>query len=217
MSGLKRLIAVLILVTMPMVALASEENTWKIPPLVEPEVHILDLILSPKPTPVTISFDTSEASPEVNPEREAAVLLERAKVENDRRVSMRAAELTNTECLALAMYHEARGEGDRGMIAVAFVIYNRVQSGKYPNDFCQVVLQRRQFSFTEDHHPDNINDWTSYEKILAMAVYLLENGGFQRDRSPVGQAMFFHANYVRPRWAKAQRFIATIGNHRFFR
>lgn len=145
---------------------------------------------------------------------EVDALLAKAKQENASRSRMRSAHLSETECLATAMYHEARGEGERGLKAVAFVIYNRVKSGLFPSSYCQVVLQPSQFSFTADRHPDNIKEWGTYEKVLAMAVELVDNGGFQRTTSPVGGALFFDSF---PRVvSRGRRFVATIGNHHFF-
>ena len=46
-----------------------------------------------------------------------------------------------TRCLAMAIYYEARGESEKGQIAVAQVIMNRVKSRKYPGSICNVVYQ----------------------------------------------------------------------------
>lgn len=132
---------------------------------------------------------------------------------------MRTASLTETECLALAMYHEARGEGTVGMKAIAFVIHNRVKSNLYPTSYCSVILQRSQFSFTSDRNPDNIKSWDSFAKALALSVELLDNNGFETEKSPVGNAMYFHSLRRAGNWvyAKGRNFIATIGNHHFFK
>lgn len=143
-----------------------------------------------------------------------STLLENAQRENTKRSNMRTAHLTETECLATAMYHEARGEGERGLLAVAFVIYNRVISARFPSNYCTVVRQRSQFSFITDRNPDNIKDWVMYAKILALAVELVQNDGFQRSKSPIGNALFF--NSLR-RVSSYNRFVATIGNHHFFK
>jgi spore germination cell wall hydrolase CwlJ-like protein len=50
-------------------------------------------------------------------------------------------------CMAVAVYHEARGETLEGQLAVARVIMNRAASGKYPTTWCGVVKQPWQFSF----------------------------------------------------------------------
>ena len=50
-------------------------------------------------------------------------------------------------CIAVAVYHEARGESLQGQLAVARVIMNRAASGKYPTTWCGTVKQPWQFSF----------------------------------------------------------------------
>ena len=52
-----------------------------------------------------------------------------------------------TNCLATAVYFEARGEAVEGQLAVARVVMNRAASGKYPPSWCEVVKQPAQFSF----------------------------------------------------------------------
>lgn len=68
----------------------------------------------------------------------------------------RPADYGDLQCLAEAIYFEARGEGSRGWQAVAEVIQNRVESRDYPNTICGVVGQGAhrkngcQFSFNCD-------------------------------------------------------------------
>src|SRR4051794_22583710 len=52
-----------------------------------------------------------------------------------------------TNCLATAVYFEARGESVDGQLAVARVVMNRAASGKYPPSWCATVTQPWQFSF----------------------------------------------------------------------
>src|SRR5580693_5009076 len=64
--------------------------------------------------------------------------------------------LTEQNCLAEAMYYEARGEGVEGQEAIAEVIFNRMHSAGYPRSICGVVYEGSelahgcQFSFTCD-------------------------------------------------------------------
>jgi len=50
-------------------------------------------------------------------------------------------------CLAGAVYFEARGEPLAGQLAVAEVIVNRTEDGRFPRSYCGVVAQPGQFSF----------------------------------------------------------------------
>ena len=59
----------------------------------------------------------------------------------------RAARRARANCLATAVYFEARGESLEGQLAVARVVMNRAASGRYPPDWCSVVKQPAQFSF----------------------------------------------------------------------
>ena len=69
-------------------------------------------------------------------------------------------------CLALAMYWEARGEGEKGMYAVGSVVMNRVRDERYPAHACAVVKQGGeappcQFSWWCDGRSDRPTDASS--------------------------------------------------------
>jgi spore germination cell wall hydrolase CwlJ-like protein len=122
-------------------------------------------------------------------------------------------------CLATAIYFEARGEPERGQIAVGQVIMNRVRSPQFPETICGVVYQGQmapgcQFSFACDGKTDiprNDAQWDQANdlsrKITSGQVWLPE----------VGYSTFYHANYVRPRWVNAMNKIDKIGRHIFYK
>jgi spore germination cell wall hydrolase CwlJ-like protein len=122
-------------------------------------------------------------------------------------------------CLATAIYFEARGEPERGQIAVAQVILNRVRSPIFPQTICGVVYQGQmrkgcQFSFACDGHTDNPRDnaqWALAQDLsnrtMAGELWLPE----------VGYSTFYHANYVYPRWASKMNKIDKIGRHIFYK
>ena len=132
------------------------------------------------------------------------------------------------ECLAQAIYHESRGEPDRGQWAVASVILNRVDSRTYPDTVCGVVFQnahmvnRCQFSFACDGRPDdgghgNIIDRESWvqSNIMALIAYRKSLEGARPEDGPT-TAMHFHTTTVSPSWASAYTQVAAIGNHIFY-
>ena len=47
----------------------------------------------------------------------------------------------SVKCLALNMYHEARGQGSAGLLGVSSVVLNRVRDKRFPNTICEVVQQ----------------------------------------------------------------------------
>ncbi len=123
------------------------------------------------------------------------------------------------DCLAKAIYYEARSESRVGQLAVADVVLNRVSSPAFPDSVCGVVFQgseRRtgcQFSFTCDGSMRarlNARKWRDSE-MLAGAVL----AGM---RVPVSRhATHYHANYVTPVWADNLTPTAVIGTHKFYR
>jgi spore germination cell wall hydrolase CwlJ-like protein len=116
------------------------------------------------------------------------------------------------ECLAGAIYFEAKSEPLEGQLAVADVIINRARSGRFPASLCGVVFQRSQFSFVRggDFPPiaRSSQDWREAVGISEVAMRDLKD-------SAVGDALFFHARYVSPGWRL--RRVATVGNHIFYR
>lgn len=118
------------------------------------------------------------------------------------------------ECLAQAIYFEARGEKLAGQLAVGAVIVNRTTSGRYPSDYCSVVTQPGQFSFVRQGRiPSPDENSLAWSNARAMAQIA------HRDlwQSAAGEALFFHARYVRPGWARTKVQLATIDSHVFYR
>ena len=117
------------------------------------------------------------------------------------------------ECLAGAVYFESKGEPLEGQLAVAEVVINRANSGRYPSTYCGVVTQKSQFSFVRGGRipavPRGSAAWAKAVAIAQIAANDLAD-------SAAKEAMFFHANYVRPSWRGLKR-VATVGNHIFYR
>lgn len=114
-------------------------------------------------------------------------------------------------CLATAVYYESKGEPLDGQLAVAQVILNRVESGRFASSVCGVVYQRGQFSFTWDKHPDRPANNDMWRTAQAIAVIAATDNW--REIAP--NATHFHATRVAPGWANLRR-IATVGNHIFY-
>lgn len=133
-------------------------------------------------------------------------------------------------CLALNAYHEARGEDMRGMIAVTQVVMNRVESEYYPDDPCEVVMQgptrpswkdpdkyypvrhRCQFSWYCDGKDDTPHDETAWAE-----AQLIAGGVYYGKLYPiVGEALWYHADYVSPGWASKKQKVTKVGRHIFY-
>lgn len=144
-------------------------------------------------------------------------------------------------CMAMNIYHEARGDNLAGKYAVADVVINRVESTRYPNTVCDVVMQgpvreswktkqdpnlpdseRKynpirnmcQFSWWcdgRDDTPYNMDLWREAQEIAYM-IFVLGNY-----RGIAEGATHYHATYVNPTWNRKMQHVGRIGEHLFFR
>lgn len=115
-------------------------------------------------------------------------------------------------CLASAVYYEAKSESLAGQLAVARVIINRSQSGRFAKSLCGVVRQPSQFSFVRGGNvPQPRVDCLDWRQAVGIAQIAL-NGSWE---SKAEGALFFHARRVSPNWGKTR--LAAIDNHIFYR
>lgn len=120
-------------------------------------------------------------------------------------------------CIALAVFHEARGESLRGQQAVAHAILNRVKSPKYPKTACGVVYQKGQFSFFSKGpaglvpRKKDMGLWQNAMRIAMEALY--------GQPDPINGAIsFYNPKIGKPgKWAYTAAYSVRIGGHVFFR
>ena len=116
-------------------------------------------------------------------------------------------------CLATAVYFEARGESVEGQLAVADVVMNRAASGKYPSTWCDVVKQPWQFSFVQHGQFPAITDGASWARAQGIARIAMANV----ERSVPTDVLWYHADYVAPSWGARLTQVEKIGAHIFYR
>ena len=119
-------------------------------------------------------------------------------------------------CIAVAVYHEARGESLEGQVAVARVIMNRAASGKYPGTWCEVVKQPWQFSFVNPRtgdFPYVDQDSAAWRKAVGVTRLAIANAV----PSVPTDCLWYHANYVSPSWGRRLTRVSQIGAHIFYR
>ena len=123
------------------------------------------------------------------------------------------AELScDMQCLAGAIYFEAKSETLAGQLAVGRVVVARAKSGRFPTSYCGVVYQPSQFSFVRGGSMPAIPKGSkAWKNAVAVAQIAHENSW----SSPVEGALFFHAAYVDPDWRL--RRVGRIDNHVFYR
>ncbi|MET1109900.1 MAG: cell wall hydrolase [Allosphingosinicella sp.] len=149
-------------------------------------------------------------SAEVNPRAPSTVF----------RAAGPADQFRSLQCLAEAIYYEARSESEEGQRAVAQVVLNRVRHPAYPGSVCGVVYQGPlragggcQFTFTCDGSLVRMPlgpDWDRARRIAAEAL-----AGYVY--APVGLATNYHTHQVLPDWAFRLAKATVIGNHIFYR
>ena len=131
-------------------------------------------------------------------------------------------------CMAKNIYHEARSESYAGQLAVGLVTMNRVKNSNFPNNVCRVVYQGSidggppkpfsggyscQFSWTCDAISDDTPNREEWERSLQVAGAVLS--GSVPDFTT--GALFYHADYVDPKWSKKFYRIGKIDAHIFYR
>ena len=156
------------------------------------------------PLPVLRASFTAPSNPEARPFH-----LDGGALESSR----------DLDCLADAVYYEARGETSAGQAAVAQVVLNRVRHPAFPKSVCGVVFQGArtgdtcQFSFACDgsmRRPREPGAWSRAQEVAAHAL-----AGFVMPS--VGNATHFHVVGIDPGWGPHLLRVAQIGLHVFYR
>ena len=141
-------------------------------------------------------------------------------------------DIESIVCLAKNAYFEARNQSILAQIAVSQVVMNRVQHKDFPNTVCGVVYEaqlskwykeklnkevplkdRCQFSWYCDGKADIIRDQDAFELALAVAHQVLS--GYDMVDVTKG-ALWYHATYVRPYWAKEKLYTVKHEDHIFY-
>ena len=204
------------LATLALGAAAASSET--LPAMVSP-LPAAPIVEALPPVPVTTPSATSRLDiGEITADDEAA-----AAVQTETRADSLAALVrrhgasTTTdaqqECLAGAVYFESKGEPLDGQLAVARVIMNRAESGRFANTICGVVRQPGQFSFVRSggSFPAIARDGANWRTAVAIAHIAMDDMW----TAPAKTALYFHARRVSPSWRMTR--LAAVGNHIFYR
>jgi len=118
------------------------------------------------------------------------------------------------DCMARAVYYEARGESPEGQAAVAQVVLNRVHNPAYPKTICGVVFQGAvaqacQFTFACNGAMNRPLEPTAWRRARNVAVKAL--GGDLP--TTVGEATSFHVARLD---SELRADMTRVGNHVFY-
>lgn len=171
---------------------------------------IIQTISQPVIQPIPASTETPApiVAPLVEPKPERAPSLA-AMVAKQPQPGELSREL---QCLAGAIYFEAKSETLTGQLAVGRVIVARAKSGRFPNSYCGVVYQPSQFSFVRGQTMPGIAKGTKQWKNAVAVAQIAHSNTWA---SPVEGALYFHAAYVSPGWRL--RRLGRVDNHVFYR
>lgn len=129
-------------------------------------------------------------------------------------------------CLAQNIYYEARGSSLADQAAVADVVLNRVKDSRYPNTICEVVHQGKQYANGQmvrnmcqfswycdgkSDYPRDSEAWSKAQQTAYMMFYYKDYRGITEG------ATHYHADYVKPKWARDLQLVGRIGVHIFYR
>jgi spore germination cell wall hydrolase CwlJ-like protein len=121
--------------------------------------------------------------------------------------------------LALAMYHEARGQDPDAMRAVGWVVMNRARSEQFPDGIHDVVMQptrsgKCQFGWACGDYEQDLATDPSWRQAQNVAEQLLLGGG----RDPTRGAIWFWESWrPRPSWlGRDVRQTLELGGHSFY-
>jgi len=117
-------------------------------------------------------------------------------------------------CLAYSIYREAGNLPAADQYAVGQVHINRLREGSWGHSLCKVVFAKAQFSWTLEK---KLVGWTAKqrEKYMNMAKFML--AGVRVKVLDNNSVLWYHANYVNPKWADKSKVVAQAGPHIFYR
>jgi len=120
----------------------------------------------------------------------------------------------DVKCLAYSIYREAGNLLSHDQYAVGQVHINRLREGSWGNTLCKVVFAKAQFSWTLEK---KLVKWSTSQrdKFYTMAKLLIN--GVRVKSLDNDHVLWYHANYVNPKWANKNKIVAMAGPHIFYR
>lgn len=123
---------------------------------------------------------------------------------------------------ARTLWQECRGETDDGKLAVAWVLRNRLASGRWGQSLASVCLWRAQFSGWYVPSDPNFAYACGLTDDDPMVGHMLDilAGVMSADPAtdPTAGALFYHANSMptSPGWASSMTFLGVHGTQSFY-
>ena len=127
-------------------------------------------------------------------------------------------KIVEINCLAQNIYFEARNTEYKEQLAVAFVTKNRILSGDFPDNFCDVVHQPNQFSWTKmSKRYRSIKDLDSWKSALKISESII-NEEIWYDNTHGATHYYAYKLINSPKWAKLDGYdVITMDNHKYMK
>lgn len=142
--------------------------------------------------------------------------------EVQQRIEQERFKARESNCLKNALWYEAGNQSLHGIKAVASVIDNRKNHPDYPDTYCGVINQPKQFSYTLLNKPDveklqhkfHRVETVAYKKVEYVAQDMVQ-GKFE----PVldSSVRFYATTKIKNYWTKTKKVSARIGQHVFYK
>ncbi|MBT8147769.1 MAG: cell wall hydrolase, partial [Gammaproteobacteria bacterium] len=122
-------------------------------------------------------------------------------------------EVSPALCFAQNLYFEARSEGQEGMVAVGWVVLNRVNSELYPDSICDVIYDGGErppceFNWWCDGRSDRPEEPAAWEMAQQITDQMLNNP----PADPTDGALWFHMDSIPvPDWLRSREQTLHLG------
>lgn len=114
--------------------------------------------------------------------------------------------------LALNLFHEARGQGEDGMLMVADVTINRVEDDQFPDDICSVITQPGQFVWVSRVGTGTPKyEQETWKQALSLSREIIAG---DKELPDTGALYFASSN---SKFHSSRSFVTKVGSHKFYR
>jgi spore germination cell wall hydrolase CwlJ-like protein len=121
----------------------------------------------------------------------------------------------DVHCIATAVYVEVNTQSLEEKLGVIFTIMNRVRSGKFGRDACEVVYARGQFVGIENMMKANEKN-IDQETLLKTKLLVIDTLLFKKHANPVAQSLYFHDDSIDMQYIWNKKKVVHIGRMVFY-
>lgn len=122
--------------------------------------------------------------------------------------------------MARTIYGEARNEPWVGMVAVGYVITNRVKKGGWWGSdiisVCQAPYQFSCWNKSDPNRPRLLKTHPAKDVAFRQCIAAAASVMSELEPTPVGHSTHYHTSAILPAWAKGHTPKITIGAHVFY-